>query len=56
MKRPRNLPRNCPENRETMGRKLTSVSFLSELTDDNKTRQWDGLLKKGFLDLPKIFY
>jgi amino acid adenylation domain-containing protein len=41
------LPRNCPGNRAIIGRKLPSVSFLSELTDDNKTRQWDELFKSG---------
>ena len=45
----RTLPGNCPENRATMGRKLTSVSFLSELTDENKIRQWDGLFIKKVL-------
>ncbi len=40
------LLRNCPENRATRGRNLTSVSFLQKPTDDNKTRQWDGPLKK----------
>jgi pimeloyl-ACP methyl ester carboxylesterase len=37
------LPRNCPGNRAIIERKLISVFFLFELTDDNKTRQWDGL-------------
>jgi len=37
------LLRNCLENRATIGRNFTSVSFLQKLTDDNKTRQWDGL-------------
>ncbi len=38
-----------PVNRATSGRKFTVVSFLFELTDDNKTRQWDGLFSKRFL-------
>jgi hypothetical protein len=40
------LLRNGLGNRAIIGRKLMSVFFLFELTDDNKTRQWDGLLTR----------
>ncbi len=45
------LLRNCPEILATRGRNFTSVSFLQKLTDDNKTRQWDGLPR----NLPEKF-
>ncbi len=47
------LLRNCLENRAAIGRNFTSVSFLQKLTDDNKTRQWDGPLRVG---LPAPFW
>jgi hypothetical protein len=53
----RHLPGNCPGNRARIGRKLTS-SFLFELTDDNKIRQWDGLFEKkvsAVTDFQKFF-